>query len=306
LKTKHKVAIGIVALAGLLLVSSILIVRGPWFSNFVREKIIAVVEESTGGRVEIGSFTFDWTHLTVRIRDFILHGREPREARPLVRVPLLELRLKLLTGFRKAVDLRYLGIHQPQVNLIVFPDGTTNVPQPRGHKPPSDKSGLETVVNLAVQRFEIENGLLEYAQQKSSFSARGENLRVLLNYNTLNPGYRGNLSIDPVLVTSPDRPPLRVRMDMPVTIEKDAVTVTGGKLSTAQSQILIDASLRDLKAPVIAVRANATISLPEMQRGYPAGAPATLTAKLSGRFGLNSNLVEVETAEVAGVARKVA
>jgi len=299
LKTKHKIAIGVVALSGLLLVSSILIVRSAWFSSFVREKVIAVIEESTGGRVEIGSFIFDWTHLTVRIRDFILHGREPRDAHPLVRVPLLELRLKLLSGFRKAVDLRYLAIHQPQVNLIVFPDGTTNVPQPRIHKPPGDKSGLETIVNLAVQHFEIEKGLLEYAQQKSLFSARGENLRVLLNYNALNPGYRGNLSIDPVLVTSADRPPLRVRVDMPVMIEKDAVTVTGGKLSTAQSQILIDASLRDLKAPIIALRANATISLPEMQRGYPSDAPKTLTAKLSGRFALNNNIVELQTADLS-------
>jgi len=299
LKTKHKIAIGVVAVAGLFVVSSILIVRSARFSSFVRERVITVVEESIGGRVEIGSFTFDWTHLTVRIRDFILHGREPRDAHPLVRVPLLELRLKLLSGFRKAVDLRYLAIHQPQVNLIVFPDGTTNVPQPRIHKPPGDRSGLETVVNLAVQHFEIEKGLLEYAQQKTLFSARGENLRALLNYNALNPGYRGNLSIDPVLVTSADRPPLRVRMDMPVTIEKDAVTVTGGKLSTEQSQILIDASLRDLKTPVIALRASATISVPEMQRGYPSNAPKTLNAKLSGRIGLNSNVVEVETADLS-------
>jgi translocation and assembly module TamB len=298
LSKRNKILIGVAALVALLLIPSILIVRSAWFSNFVREKVIAVVEESSGGSVEIGSFTFDWTHLTVRIHDFILHGREPRAAHPLVRVPLLELRLKLLAGFKKAVDLRYLGIHQPQVNLIVFPDGTTNVPQPKVHKPPSETSGLETVVNLAVQHFEIENGLLEYAQQKRSFNARGENLRVLLDYNALNPGYRGNLSIDPVFVTSGNRPPLRVRVDIPVTIEKDAVTVAGGKLSTGQSQILIDASLHNLKAPVIAVRANGIVSLPEMQRGYPGNAPTTLTAKLSGRIALNSNVIELQTADL--------
>jgi translocation and assembly module TamB len=298
LRKRNKILIGVAALAGLLLISSILVVRSAWFSNFVREKIITVVEESTGGKVEIGSFTFDWTHLTVRVRDFVLHGRESRDAHPLVRVPLLELRLKLLAGFRKAVDLRYLGIHRPQVNFIVFPDGTTNIPQPKVHKEPSGISGLETVVNLAVQRFELENGLLEYAQQKSSLNARGENLRVLLNYNALKPGYRGNLSIDPVLVTSANQPPLRVRVDIPVTIEKDAVAVAGGKISTAQSQIRIDASLHNLTAPIIAVRADATVSLPEMQRGYPGNAPKTLIAKLSGNIALNSNVVELQTADL--------
>ena len=262
------------ALAGLLFIASILIVRSGWFSSFVKQKVVAVIEESTGGTVEIGSFVFDWTHLTVRIRNFVLHGREARAAHPLVRVPLLELRLKLLAGLRKAVDLRYLGIHQPQVNLIVFPDGTTNVPQPKLHKPPSGKSGLATVVDLAVGQFEIENGLLEYAQQKGSFGARGENLRMQLNYNPSNPGYRGNLSIDPVLVTSANRPPLRVRVDVPVVIERDAVTVAGGRFSTAQSQILFDASLHDLKEPVISAHAHAAVSLAEMQRTFGLGIDA--------------------------------
>jgi translocation and assembly module TamB len=298
LKTRNKILVGAAALVVLLLAASILIVRSGWFSNFVREKIIAVVEESTGGRVEIGSFQFDWTHLTVRIRNFVLHGREPRDAHPLVRVPLLDLRLKLLTGFKKVVDLRYLGIHQPQVNLIVFRDGTTNIPQPKVHKPPSQRSSLQTVVDLAVQRFEIENGLLEYAQQKSSFAARGENLRVLLNYNAANPSYQGNLSIDPVLVTAVDRPPLRVRVDLPVTIENDAVIIARGKFSTAQSQILIDASLHDLNAPIVSVSASAAISLPELERDFPGSAPKTLNARLAGRAELNNSVFEVQTADL--------
>ena len=282
----------------LLLTGSILIVQSGWFSNFVRYKVVAIVEESTGGRVEIGSFQFDWTHFTVRVRNFVLHGREPRNAAPLVRVPLLELRLKLLAGFKRAVDLRYLGIQQPQVHLIVFPDGTTNVPQPKVSKPPSEKSGLATVVDLAVRRFEINNGLLEYAQQKSSFNARGENLRVLLDYNVANLSYQGRLTIDPVLVTSVERPPLRVRVDLPVTIERDAVTVAGGKLSTAQSQILVDVSLHDLSAPTVSANASATISLPEFQREFPNGAPKTFTAKLAGHAELKNNVFTVQTADL--------
>ena len=298
MKTRNKILIGVAALTVLLLTASILIVRSRWFSNFVREKVIAVVEESTGGKVEIGSFQFDWTHFTVRVRNFVLHGRESRNTAPLVRVPLLELRLKLLAGFTKAVDLRYLGIQQPQVHLIVFPDGTTNIPQPKVSKPPSEKSGLATVVDLAVRRFEINNGLLEYAQQKSSFNARGENLRILLDYNVANLGYQGRLTIDPVLVTSAERPPLRIRVDLPVTIERDAVTVAGGKFSTAQSQILVDASLRDLSAPAVSVNASATISLPEFQREFPNSAPKTLTAKLAGHAELKNKIFTVQTADL--------
>ncbi len=96
---------------------------------------------------------------------------------------LLELHLKLFAGLKKAVDLEYLGIQGPAVNLIVFPDGTTNVPEPKIQKQPSQTSGLQTVVDLAIGKFQIDNGLLEFSQQKTQFSARGENLRALLNYN---------------------------------------------------------------------------------------------------------------------------
>ncbi len=119
--------------AGLLIVliaAAVITVQTPWFANFVRQKIIATAEDSTGGVAEIGAFELDLAHFTVRIRNFILHGTEPQGSDPLIRIKLLELRLKLFAGLRKTVDLRYLGIEQPQVNLMVLPDGTTNVPQP--------------------------------------------------------------------------------------------------------------------------------------------------------------------------------
>ena len=82
-KRKKILAISAAALAGLALVlaiASILVIQSAWFSNFVRQKVISIAEESTGGRVEIGSFEFDWRHLTVRIRNFhcmVLSRRAP-------------------------------------------------------------------------------------------------------------------------------------------------------------------------------------------------------------------------------------
>ena len=76
------------SLGGLLLVlvvAGIIIVQTQWFRNFVRGKIIATVESSTGGTVEIASFAFDWRHLRADVRDFVLQGTEPAGAAPLFR-----------------------------------------------------------------------------------------------------------------------------------------------------------------------------------------------------------------------------
>ena len=72
------------AAAAVLLVLTVLILRTDWFRDFVRRKIIAAVEEATGGRVEIGSFQLDWRVLRAAVHDFTIHGTEPEGAAPFV------------------------------------------------------------------------------------------------------------------------------------------------------------------------------------------------------------------------------
>src|SRR4051812_1032391 len=156
--------VGLVVIA---LIAGVVIVQTDWFRNMVRTKIVAAVEESTGGRVEIGSFNFDWTHLRAEIRNFVLHGLEPKDAAPLFRANLLRVDLKLLSPFKGFVDIAYLLVDTPTANLIVNADGTTNVPAPKEKpKKPSDKSGLETVVDLAIGKFELKNGGALVAERK--------------------------------------------------------------------------------------------------------------------------------------------
>ncbi|MBV9034876.1 MAG: hypothetical protein JO182_10325, partial [Acidobacteriaceae bacterium] len=301
------IAGSLAALVVVLVVAVILVLQSAWFSNYVREKIIAITEESTGGIAELGSFQFDWTHLTARIRNFVLHGTEPKGTDPLARIALLELRLKLFSGFKKVVDLQYLGIEEPQVNLIVFPDGKTNVPEPKVKKQSSsDKSALETVVNLAVGQFKIENGLLQYAQQRSVFNARGENLRVLLNYNQLKPSYTGSIRIDPLLVTSGTNTPLGVHVNAPVTIERDAIHLTNATFNTAQSQAVVNGSLQDMNNPQIAATLNATVALPEMQKSFDLpidtaakAAPKSLSAEASVQIDTKNNAIQIKTAHLS-------
>ena len=189
------VASCLVGLIVVLVIAAIIVLQTAWFRNYVKEKIIAVTEESTGGKVDIGSFSFDWKGLRASIDNFVIHGTEPAGAAPLFHARSIVLELKLFSGLKKAVDLEYLGITDPAVNLIVFPDGKTNIPTPRVAQKPSNKSGLETVVDLAIHQFKLENGFIQFAQQKTAFQAKGENLRAQLFYNAVSPGYKGSVSL---------------------------------------------------------------------------------------------------------------
>lgn len=301
------VAGSIAGLIVILVIAAILILQSGWFANFVKNKIVAVAEESTGGVVEIGSFQFDLWHLTVRIRDFVLHGTEPKTADPLVRVQLLEAHLKLFSGWKNIAGLSYLGIEKPEADLIVFPNGKTNIPQPKNpSKSSGNNSTLQTVIDLAVNKFELKNGLLEFAEEKASFNARGENLRVLLDYDFANPGYQGNLSISPLLLASSGKPPLHADVNIPVTLGKDAVRVTNARVTTPQSRIELTAALENVNTPVISAHLNANISLPEIQRSVnlpmdanAAGAPRVLTAELAMQMDQQSKAVHLQTAHAS-------
>ena len=308
-RAKKLLLIAAASVAGLiviLVIASIIVLKSGWFANFAKDKIVAELENATGGVATIGSFEFDLSHLTVRIHDFVLHGTEPKTAAPLLYVQLLELRMKLFSGIMHTLDLAYLGIEKPQVDLIVFPDGKTNIPQPKN---PAKSSGntntLQTVVNLKVNKFLLENGQIVAADQKAAFNARGENLRVLLNYDFAHPSYTGNLAMAPLQFTSNAKRPLEANVNIPVTIQSDAIKINNASIATPQSHIRLTASLANMNAPVISANMSAAISLPEIERSTTLpinastkGVPRTLTADLAFRMNEATKELQLQTAHL--------
>ena len=295
------------SIAGLILVgfiATIVIIQSSPFQNFVREKIIATVQDSTGGKVDIGSFDFDWTHLRATIHNFVLHGTEPANQPPLFRASLLQVDLKLLSGLKQVVDIAALKLDTPQANLILYPDGTTNVPEPKV-KTKSDKSTLETLVDLQVGRFDLTNGLVLVNQQKTAFNAKGENLRAQLFYNALSPSYKGQLAMNPLFLTSGKNQPVNLNVSLPVALEKDKITVTDAKISTALSNVVINGSMEHLDSPRTSAHLNGRLALEDIRRladvplavqsgnGMPDAADFDVAATM------DANTIKISTARLA-------
>ncbi|HUK18068.1 MAG TPA: hypothetical protein VLW65_16700, partial [Bryobacteraceae bacterium] len=257
----------------ILLAGIVITVRTAWFRNFVREKIIASVEQATGGKVDVGSFAFDWTHLRATVRGLVIHGLEPATAAPLLRATLVQVDLKLLSPMRGFVDIAYLLVDTPQANVIVFPDGHTNIPAPKIEHP-SNKSGLETIVDLAIGHFDLRNGTVTFADRKSDLNMSGDNLRAQLGYNAANPSYTGEVDVTPLQSRGVD-----VNVKLPLHLEKDKITVTGAELSTPESRVDISGEMDHLAAPHATAHVNARVALDEVRRAVG------LSAKLDTRRG---------------------
>src|SRR5450432_655538 len=147
--------VGLLVFAG----AALYVLQSRWFKEQVREKLIATVEQATGGRVELKSFQYDWRQLTARVDGFVLHGTEPASGPPLIRAEAVRVDLKILSVLRKDVDIRSLVVDKPQLFLLVREDGTTNFPLPKTPRPLSGKPVLEQLLDLKVKRFEINQGV---------------------------------------------------------------------------------------------------------------------------------------------------
>ncbi len=216
--------IAAISLAGLVMaviVAGVIIVQTQWFRNKVRTGIVSAVETATGGTAGIGAFSFDWRHLRAQVRDFTIHGLEPASSAPLFHANLVQVDLKLLSPFKGFVDIAYLLLDTPQANVMVFPDGHTNIPAPKIQAKSSDKTGLETIVDLAIGHFDLRNGVLTFGDRKTGLNASGANFRAQLGYNAFNPAYSGEIDISPLHVRSNGNAPLDVDIKLPVTTLKD-------------------------------------------------------------------------------------
>ena len=263
-RTVRNIAIGLSAFIVLVVAAALIVVQTNWFRNYVRQKIITATEEGTGGKVEIGSFNFEPSHLRATITDFVIHGNEPAGAAPFVRVKRVEVDLLLLTSIRHLLDVRYLAVDTPQANIMVFADGRTNVPSPK-QKSTSNKTTLETVVDLAVGHFELTNGLVTFNESKQALDVRGNNLRAQLWYNLVSLGYTGRLQLEPLYVASGRNTPVNFAVDLPVTLERDRVIIKDGSVKSPASTLAVNGSIENLRNPKTAAHLTGRLALADLK-----------------------------------------
>lgn len=175
------------AAAALLLAAGVLFIAAglytlqtDWFRQRVREKIVSAAEQATGGRVELGSFTYDWRTLDAAFSGFVVHGSEPAGAPPLFEAPSIRVGLRVVSLIERNVDIRFLEIDRPRIHLIVYPGGTTNFPRGAPSRTASDF--VHQLFSLEVDRFLIKDGIAAVDARQFPFAASGSQLRLLLSY----------------------------------------------------------------------------------------------------------------------------
>ncbi|MDR3701087.1 MAG: translocation/assembly module TamB domain-containing protein [Candidatus Sulfopaludibacter sp.] len=266
---KRKVWILCSSLAGVglfLAGALVMTLQSAWLYNKVRERIVTEVEKATGGRVELASFRFDWRRMRAEAGGLTVHGKEPADRPPLLHASSVVIGLKMVSLLRRDVNIQSVDIAEPRVFLIVNPDGSTNLPEPKtprnfGSRP------LDPLFQLAAGRFQLRHGIFEVeSRSRTPFDARGQNLELALFFDGSGPRYRGTLSMRPLEVRAPGVAATPLDVTMALAVERNRIGITSANIATGHSRLQLSGELADLQSPRGAVHYQVHASVADASR----------------------------------------
>ena len=276
------------------------VAQSEWLFNKVRTGIIAEAEAATGGKVELGSFRFDWRTLTAEVDRFVIHGTEAAGADPLLSVDRVVARLRIVSLFNNDIRIVRIEADRPRAHLIIDADGRTNLPEPRSKKPVAEK-----ILDLRIANFDLKNGsiLTESPGRPSRsipWSARGENLAAVVTFDAAGPRYSGDVSLAPLHFDWNGSARVDLQVDAHASMERNRIVVANAKLKTTESEIdLKDAVLDNFSAPVTTGNYEGRVSLSEMARIFKLKGRQAGTLNLAG----NARFVSLAEYRVTGKFR---
>jgi translocation and assembly module TamB len=261
-RTRHIVkqcAVAFVIVALICALAGFLVVRSGWFRERVRQRIITEVEAATGGKAEIGNFSFKWETLEAKISPFILHGAEPASDPPLLRVESVRVGLRIISMLERRVDLASLRVEAPRLRIVIYPDGSDNLPTPTGVR--NGKNWAANLVDLAVRRYQVVGGLAEVDIRQVPLNFTGEDLRVQMTRDLGRAIYRGEVSSDRLHIASEITAPTQVDMRAKFTLDGARLNLVPLTLTMGGSRVELNGALTELQMPRGAFKAKATVAL---------------------------------------------
>ena len=160
--------------------------------QLARRRLIITIEQATGGRVEIATFRWNLLDLEADAGGLVIHGNEAASEPPFARADHLRAAVSILGIFSPRILLRDLEIDQPSFHVIVYADGSTNVPHPTT-PPKAHTPYLDTLFNLQAAHVAVQQGVLDFEDRAAEFDFQNRftlldldahNVSVLMRYST--------------------------------------------------------------------------------------------------------------------------
>lgn len=263
------ILLGCVILAGLFWYAST-----ARFAARVHRALITDLERATGGRAEIGSFRWSARHLSIQVDNLTIHGREAAGQVPYFHVDRLSLRASIVSFFTPKIALSSVVALRPTIHLIVYPDGTTNQPQPQVAS--KRKPLPRMLLDLAIGKIRVEHGLVLLNDHAIPWELAAGPLEIKMNYIAAQGGYRAVLRTNNITFRLQNAAAAHSRLSATVRLTRDSLQIDHLDLTTGTSRLRVTGTVRNFAAPtwqasvhgaVDARQVGLILDIPELRKG---------------------------------------
>src|SRR5713101_1865849 len=263
-------------LAGLVLLAGL-----GWYSTtdsfqaLVRQRLVAELELTTGGRAELGSIHTVPFHFQVEVRDLTIHGREQPGEVPYAHVNSLLAQLKPWSILQTGIGFNYVILDHPVIHIILYADGTTNQPEPRVRQGSPTKS-VEQLFALSISRLEVRHGEVLWENQTIPLDFAVSNVSADMSYSLLRRRYDGNVLLGQANTIFKEYGPLAWTGEAHFSLSRDRVLLQSLKATSGRTHLQAKGEIDNFSRPKIEadydisldlVEAAAIVRRPEIRRG---------------------------------------
>ena len=242
---------------------AIAVLHSANFHRYVLAKMVEKASQAAGGRVEIWDFNFRWSGLRVDLYQIVVHGSEAKSQAPLLQVDHLMAGLKIISLWRRKIDLSEIVIDRPSIHLSVDQNGLTNLPQ----TPPSAGGGTHTsIFNLAVGHFVVNRGQLEYNDRRIPLEGELRDLDAQVTFDSSKTEYAGSLAYRDSRVHFGSFNPVEHGMQVRFGATPAGLRIDSLVLNAGASTLSAQAYLQNYSDPSVKGSYQADISTPELGR----------------------------------------
>src|SRR5208282_5490385 len=254
------------------------------FQQRVRRRVIASAEKLTGGRVELRELHTIPFRLRVDARNLTIHGREAKDQAPFLHVDRLQAEMKIISFLSTTIGLHSLALEHPVAHVIVYPDGSTNVPAPPVSRFSRYSSGgaasegpVEQLFSLAVAQIEVQRGELLWQDKKIPVDFAAHDLTLLLNYSLLRRQYEARVVAASGATRFQQYPSLVWRADASLILARERADISSLTVTSGKSEIHFTGRLQDFHNPQLSGDYHGVADLGEL---------APLARQAQGRIGI--------------------
>ncbi|HUM05907.1 MAG TPA: translocation/assembly module TamB domain-containing protein [Terriglobales bacterium] len=233
------------------------------FQQMVRRRVIAAMEEATGGRVEVGEFHTIPMKLRVDVRNLVIHGREGNDQVPFFHVDRLQAELKIVSFLSTKARLHSLLFDHPVTHLIVYPDGSTNAPAPRVSRS-SGRGPVEDLVSLSVSHLEAHRGELLWEQNKIPLDFDAHDVSAVLHFSFLHQHYQAEVRIGGATTQWRQYPAVVWQGDASLVLARNHADISSLNLASGKSGVHFSGTVQDFHEPQISGSYRGDLDLAEL------------------------------------------